>query len=467
MSPDGHAAAARTLSPRRRLARAVLSLLALGLLAHAAAAQQSTEDMVKEMKKHIDELTQRVSELTKRTMTLEEQLAAARAGQPGAEDEFYIPRLATEFEQSGMASSLGNIYTKPFLGNLGDRTYLGGYISTEARFPSGSGNNPAFDMLFVPFIYSDVTDRVKVAAEIEYDHGHEVEVEFAQLDYLFNRMANLRAGIQLLPLGKFNEVHDAPIQELTDRPLVNQLIIPTTLRDVGFGLWGDLSDSLSYNATVTNGFRGLDDAGNVAINLDEGLHDAAPHEDGIGEPFEQMNDSFAYTGRLAYKPVLGVELGGSALLDHYDESNDNRLNIYALDATVDGKAVSWLPDPIELLGEGAWENIERDDFAQASGVPDDMNGYYVQANYRFDPAWLAQWKQDGTVDEEAHFTFVTRYDRVHLDTYDRRRTTLGINFRPNAYDTVFKLDYQFNSDSGTLEGENDNNALLFSIATYF
>jgi hypothetical protein len=366
-----------------------------------------------------------------------------------------------------VASSLGNIYTKPFLGNLGDRTYLGGYISTEARFPSGSGNNSAFDMLFVPFIYSDVTDRVKVAAEIEYDHGHEVEVEFAQLDYLFNRMANLRAGVQLLPLGKFNEVHDAPIQELTDRPLVDQLIIPTTLRDVGFGLWGDLSETVSYNATITNGFRGLDDAGDVAINLEEGLHDAAPHEDGIGEPYEQMNDSFAYTGRVAFKPVLGVELGGSALLDHYDESNDNQLAIYALDATVDGKAVSWLPDPVELLGEGAWENIERDDFAQASGVPDDMNGYYVQANYRFDPAWLTAWKQDGTVDESAHFTFVTRYDRVHLDTYDRRRTTLGVNFRPNAYDTVFKLDYQFNSDSGTLEGENDNNALLFSIATYF
>ena len=56
---------------------------------------------------------------------------------------------------------------------------------------------------------------------------------------------------------------------------------------------------------------------------------------------------------------------------------------------------------------------------------------------------------------------------MHLDTYDRRRTTFGLNFRPNAHHTVFKLDYQINSDSGSLEGENDEEALLFSAATYF
>jgi hypothetical protein len=32
---------------------------------------------------------------------------------------------------------------------------------------------------------------------------------------------------------------------------------------------------------------------------------------------------------------------------------------------------------------------------------------------------------------------------------------------------VFKLDYQFNSDSGSLAGENNDNVLLFSAATYF
>jgi hypothetical protein len=51
-------------------------------------------------------------------------------------------------------------------------------------------------------------------AEIEIDHGHEFELEFAYFDYLFNPASTL-ASAQAAALGKFNEVHDAPIQELT------------------------------------------------------------------------------------------------------------------------------------------------------------------------------------------------------------------------------------------------------------
>ena len=76
-------------------------------------------------------------------------------------------------------------------------------------------------------------------------------------------------------------------------------------------------------------------------------------------------------------------------------------------------------------------------------------------------------RADGSVSQDAHFTFVTRYDHVNLDTYDMRRTTLGLNFRPNAHDTVYKLDYQLNDDTGSSQGLRDDDALLFSVATYF
>jgi len=443
-----------------------LPLLMAAFLARAAVAQDVPPESWADIKARMDAMAAEIAGLRAEVGDLRSRLAAS--GKPAGEDEYYIPRLATEFEESGQPPMFGNVYTKPFLSNLGERTYLGGYINVRGSSSKGSEGDQNFDLVpFVPFIYADVSDRVKVSSEIEFDHGHEVEIEFAQMDYLFTDAFNLRAGVQLLPVGKFNEVHDAPIQDLTDRPLVDELVIPTTLRDVGIGFWGRISDSVSYQTTITNGFRGLDDAGSSAITLDEGLHDAAPHEDGIGEPFEQLNDSFAYAARVAYKPVLGVELGGSTLLDHYDQAGDNALNIYAVDASVDGKGVGFLPDPMELLGEAAWDSIERDDFAVASGVPNDFNGYYVQANWHFDPEGLEAWKRDGVIDEGAHFTFVTRYDRVHLDTYDRRRTTFGLNFRPNPHDTVFKLDYQINSDAGELEGENDHDALVFSMATYF
>jgi hypothetical protein len=432
-------------------------------------------DPAPEQDQRLDELERQVLELLELTRTLQGQLDEARFGATHAEDEFYIPRLSSGFEQSGQSDQLGGIYTKPFLSNLGERTYIGGYMDLEFSDSSGSANKEFDQHRFVPFFYSDVSDRVKLSAEIEYEHGHELGIEFAQMDYLIDPAFNFRAGIQLLPLGKLNEVHDSPIQDLTFRPLVDNLIIPTTLRDAGLGAYGEICDELSYNVTLTNGFRGLDNTGQNSITAEDGLDDAAPHVDVIGDPFENQNDKLAWTGRVAWKPELGVEIGASAHLDTYDEAANNDLEILALDVTVDGKAMSWLPDAMELLAEGARANIERDAFALAavdaagdpSPVAGDMQGYYVQANYHLHPGFLERWKASGRVGEGAHFTFVTRYDDVRLDTYNRERLTLGLNFRPNEHDTVFKLDYQFNDDSGSSKGSNDDDAVVFSVATYF
>jgi hypothetical protein len=446
------------------------------VLAPAAAAQDSeppTDEAAVEDR--VDELERQLAELRELAETLRRQLDEARFGATHAEDEFYIPRLSSDFQQSGQSVQLGGIYTKPFLSNLGERTYIGGYMDLEYSDPSGSGSKEFDQHRFVPFFYSDISDRVKLSAELEFEHGHELGVEFAQVDYLITPGFNFRAGIQLLPLGKLNEVHDSPIQDLTFRPLVDSLIIPTTLRDAGIGAYGELTEDLAYNVTLTNGFRGLDADGVNAITATDGLDDAAPHEDAIGDPFENQDDELAWTGRLAWKPLLGVELGASAHLDTYDELGDNDLEIFALDVTVDGKAVDWLPDAMELLAEGARALIDRDAFALAavdadgnpSPVAGDMEGYYVQANYHLHPGWLDSWKRGGHVSDDAHFTFVTRYDDVRLDTYNRERITLGLNFRPNAHDTVFKLDYQFNDDSGSAAGSNDDDAVVFSVATYF
>lgn len=441
-----------------------LTSLALAALLAPAARSQDWEAVRQQM----EAMRQEIQTLRAQVNGLQSQLDAAR-GQAATEsvDEFYIPRLETRFEASGQSQNLGNIYTKPFLSTLGESTYLGGYIDLEYKDPKGDGNQFFDQHRFVPFIYSDVSERVKLLTELEFEHGSEVEVEFAQIDYLFGPAFNFRAGILLVPLGKLNEVHDSPIQDLTERPLVNRYVIPTTLRDAGVGAFGDLGEELSWQFTVTNGFKGLDAAGTSAITAEDGLRNAAPQADELADPFDQTNDTMAYTGRLAWSPILGSELGASAMEDTYDENGDNRLGIWALDATLDGKAVDWLPDPLELLAEAAWADIERDAFAKASGVAGDMDGYYVQANWHFEPGWLQRFRDDGTIEREAHFTFVTRYDHVSLDTYDMRRTTLGLNFRPNANDTVFKLDYQFNDDTGSEQGLRDDDALLFSVATYF
>ena len=405
---------------------------------------------------------------------LQQQLDAALAAQGAAgtpDDEFYIPRVAGAFDASGLPQGFGSIYTKPFLSDAASKVHIGGYIDLEMSNPGGDDVNKEFDQhRLVPFIYADVSDRVKVAAEIEIEHGSELEVEFAQIDYLLDDAVNFRAGVQLLPLGKLNEVHDSPIQDLTFRPLVNTYIIPTTLRDTGVGLYGNITENLSYQTTLTNGFKGLNSDGDNVITSKKGLRDAAPQKENSTldvDPFEQINDDFAWTTRLAWRPILGVEIGGSALHDTYDEDGNNDLDIYAVDLSIDGKAVPFLPDNTEFLYEGAEANIGRDDFAKMSGVPDDMDGYYAQLNTHFAPDWLANFQEKGLVTEDAHFTFVLRHGMVDLDTYEMTRNTVGLNFRPNAHDTVFKFDYLFNDDEGEHEGDNDDEAFVFSVATYF
>ncbi len=403
------------------------------------------------------------------TQDMQSQMANGAVTGP-ANDEFYIPRAPSEFGPHEGSIRYSNDSNRPFL-DLGGNVYLNGYIDLEFNDPRDDGGNKFFDQhRLVPLIYADVSDRIKVAAEVEIEHGSELEVEFAQIDYLVNDAVNFRGGIQLLPLGKLNEVHDSPLQDLTARPLVNRYIIPTTLRDAGVGVFGQISETVSYNATITNGFKGLNNDGKNVITNKAGLRDAAPHKSNSTldvDPFDQINDELAFTGRIAYTPVLGIEAGASALIDQYDEGGDNALQIYALDLTVDGKACNLLPDNTELLIESAWANIQRDDFAKMSGVANDMYGYYAQLNTHFEPPFLDALKDAGDLDEDAHFTFVTRHGMVDLDGYEMTRTTVGLNFRPNASDTVFKLDYQFNSDSGEHKGSNDDDALLFSWATYF
>ena len=87
---------------------------------------------------------------------------------------------------------------------------------------------------------------------------------------------NWRGGLILTPLGKLNLIHDSPLLDLTDRPLVSRLIIPTTLTDAGMGFFGTLYPSelskLDYEIYVTNGvFHGLDSGKKSLFGVDSGL----------------------------------------------------------------------------------------------------------------------------------------------------------------------------------------------------
>ena len=396
---------------------------------------------------------------------------------PLAQEPLVIPRAESRPGVAGPASRPSQdsgMVRRPDLHELGQRIAIGGYFDLEYRSQRGSDRTFRPHRL-VPLLSAEVDERISFHTEIEVEDGGEVEVEFAHLDWRLDPALELRAGILLLPLGKLNLVHDSPLQELTDRPLVDHLVIPTTLSEPGAGACGrlDLSDTwaCSYEGYVTSGFRGIDATGAALITRSDGLREARAGEEVGGlSRFADNNDGLAVVGRAAVQHFPGFELGVSAHSGTYDPQGQNRLTVLAADGFVNLGAVLGARDSVlrdmDLQGEWARAFVARDAGAVAAGVANDLHGYYAQWNWRLFPAFLDRLHELGVVGEGARFTLVVRRDEVVLDGAGRQRWTFGCNVRPNRDRTVIKFDYQLNGEFGSQAPAHDD-AFLVSLATYF
>jgi hypothetical protein len=420
-------------------------------------------------KKEMEALKQRMAEIEKRMAEKE-----GKAPQEPKAPDGSLPQAAQDSKRDA-----GEIYSKSFLKRFGRNVYLGGYMDLEFFHTEGK-NNDTFDQhRFVPFIYADVSDHIKVAAEIEIEHGNgtELGIEFAQIDYWIAPYINFRAGIILDPLGHYNLVHDAPFKDLTTRPLVDEVIVPVVLREPGIGFFGSFgtgSWEFDYEVYLVNGFKGLNNAGVTTINTANGTRNARPHVGtpaGFGSAYRDFNDDKSVVGRFSASPFLGLEVGVSAHTGMYDFRGDNRMTISVLDLTMNlGGVMNQLGatadfwSSFEFLGEYARANIQRDAFARASGVPDDFDGFYVEGRYHFMPDFLREIIPGAN--EESTFTLVFRLDKIDLDGFKRRQYVPGLNFRLRE-DTVFKFEYLFRREPGTRSTNVENDQFVFSVATYF
>ena len=126
------------------------------------------------------------------------------------------------------------LYTKPVWRKMGKGTYLGGYADFEYR--NKQDGKQKFEVVrVVPFIYADIAPGIRFATEIEFEHGGatssgggDAKLEFAVLDYeILGEKLGFRGGLILVPMGKFNLIHDSPVNDLNDRPQVSRLVLPS------------------------------------------------------------------------------------------------------------------------------------------------------------------------------------------------------------------------------------------------
>jgi hypothetical protein len=330
-------------------------------------------------------------------------------------------------------------------------TTVGGYGELTLNAPS---NDPAIVDLrrVVLFVGHNFNEHLRFYSELEVEHAiasstdqGEFEVEQAYLDGLICKCVNLRAGLIIMPVGIINVYHEPPTFNGVDRPQVDTLIIPSTWREPGLGLFGQLGSSgLSYQLYLVNGFNA------------NGFTAATGVADGHQEAQLAAARDFGGVLRLSYEPRLSTIFGVSA----YGATSGNNLR-----ATV-GNVPVWLFEAdgrtrihgftargelaFMFIGDAAALNqallppvAGTPDEARVIPVASQLRGGYLEAGYNVLPLVAPATAQD--------LTLSARYDYANTQVtvpagfvanpqYVRYTFIAGLTYRPIP-EIALKLDY--------------------------
>ncbi len=418
---------------------------------------------------------EREAHLLRRVNDLERRLDASEENAARIHD--LEARLETGPAGPTLDDLIGRVESLESSGGARSALSLGGYFDFNFRNDQAASHPTFSQHRFVLQVASDILeDAITFKAEIEIEGGgadvsflsdNEILVEYAELHFHVDRIFNVKVGALLMPFGRFNALHDTPLQDLQDRPLVDRRIIPTTWQETGIGFYGafDVADwVVDYDIVVTNG---LDD--DFSSTPGGGFR-------GTRSSFrEDNNDSKQILGRIGVHPSFefldAAELGFSFGWGKYDDDDDQDIVMAAFDWFVK-------KGPFELKGEYVRFELERGPAERAAGAPDGAEGYYVELAFHFFPE---SWRGTSSFfTDESTFTLVARFGNIDTDTAtqaidrgargdafrdDLQRLTLGLAFRP-IEKTVMRVEYQiFFEEDGIRDADNDR--LVISFATYF
>ncbi len=316
-------------------------------------------------------------------------------------------------------------------------------------------------------------ERLKGFVEIEFERTAitssgrrqgEVEVEQGWVEYAINDAFKPRAGVVLVPFGKFNLEHFDPFRDLVDRPIAMRRVVPVTWAEAGAGFTGFASSGenlgeffkdweINYQFFFVNGLTN-------EIS-DKGLRSAR------GSFGSDNNNNKAFVGRLGVQPLSNLEVGVSGYFGEYDKKREiNGLDV-DLDLTV---------GPFEVIGEWALFDLDGGGFQDDEDtlvVADRLRGGYIQANYHF---WFDFLDETflGRSFENPVFTAIFRYGRALIDddgdagggTNKEERYTIGMNYRP-VETWAIKLEYQINSTDNEVLENGDRNGFVASVSAAF
>jgi hypothetical protein len=310
-------------------------------------------------------------------------------------------------------------------GSWADKTTIGGYgelhYNNGIKDSSGDHYNEIDFHRFVLTVGHEFTDSIRLFSEVELEHsvagdGENGEVELEQAYVEFDLKDNLQArgGMFLLPVGIINETHEPTTFYGVERNDVESIIIPATWWASGAGINGYFDNGISWDLAVTEGLR-MDTTGDNAFRVRSGRQKTS----------EALANDLAYTGRLKYTGIPGLELAAS-------------IN-YQTDASQDGgdgldEGILYETHAIFQKGPFALRALyaqwDFDGSAAKVNGNDDQSGWYIEPSYK---PWekLGLYARYEDVDAELNQDRNQRFDQWEI----------GANYWPHE-DVVLKVDYR-------------------------
>ncbi len=313
-------------------------------------------------------------------------------------------------------------------------------------------NGDEFKMLdfhrFVLFFGYDFTDSIRFHSELEIEHAFvednndgsgetaagAVELEQAYVEFDLTDNMEARGGLFLIPVGILNETHEPPTFYGVERNPIETNIIPSTWWEGGAALTGRIGDSgLSYDLAVTSGLDG-------GTSIRGGRQKVA----------KATANDLAYTGRLKYTGLPGLELAGTVnYQSDMTQSTDPNIN----EGTLLSAHAIYNISRFQLRAlYASWDidvtpNASADDQAR-----DKQDGYYVEGSWKFVPS-------------AGVFARYNVWDNGGVGDTEKTQMDIGVNYWPHE-DVVIKFDIQ-QQDHGTVNTASEQDGFNIGIGYQF
>jgi hypothetical protein len=330
------------------------------------------------------------------------------------------------------------------IGGYGEVLYQNFASKSQHGEPSGA-QDQITDLRAVVYLGYKFDDHFVLNTELEYenavvasDKGGEAEVEFAYIDYMHSRPFNARAGLVLIPMGLINEQHEPTAFLGARRNDVEDVIIPSTWRELGWGLYGE-AGPFAYRGYMVNGLNA------EGYDAEEGIRE------GRQEGSEALAENWAFTGRLDYVGAPGLLVGASVFTGNSGQGRftPSGEKVHGATTVVDAH-VDWRWRGLWLRGLYAHTWISEADlinqlngFVGDASVGSRQEGWYVQGGY--DVLSLMARARASLVPFVRYEEYDTQkavpfgYERNPEN--DRQELTLGLVFKPIDR-LAFKADWQ-------------------------